>query len=1118
MSLVDLATRRRVTIAMATLAVLLFGVVALSRLNVNLLPDLAHPALTVRTELEGAAPAEIENLVTKPVEEALGVVKNVEEIRSVSRTGQSDVILEFAWGTDMDLASLDMREKLDALNLPLDARRPSILRFDPSLDPIMRFGLAHTADADDTLLADAADPSATARSTPTLDERRLKVLRRHADEEIKRTLESTAGVAAVKVSGGLEDEVQVNVDPARLSQFGLSIADVTRVLAAENVNLSGGRLEEGTQQYLVRTLNQLQSVEEFEDVVLSSTGPAPIYLRDVADVRMGHRERETITRIDGREAVEIAIYKEGDANTVAVAEAVTSRLDRVNEALPDGLELTKVYDQSTFIAQAINEVINAGLIGGLLAILVLYLFLRDLKTTVIIGITIPISVIATFNLMYGGDLSLNIMSLGGLALGIGLLVDNAIVVLENIARHREMGKSALESARAGAGEVGTAIIASTLTTIAVFGPLVFVEGIAGQLFRDQALTVTFSLLASLVVALTLIPMLATFGGETDATASPRRIPWPQRPSWARRRVRMRRGGWLTAAWLTFTYGLAHLPWALAALVTGTVWLVGRGATLFARHVLTRLGGWLIAPVQWAFSRGYEAVAARYPPLLRASLNRPGLVLTTAFGLLAGSLLLVPQLGVELIPQVAQNEFDLELRLPPGTPLEQSDATLARLQETARPLSSVATTFAVAGTGTRMDANPDEGGENWGEMHVELAPAGGPTAEADAIDALRTVLNRVPGAEYRLSRPALFTFDTPIEVEVAGFNLAQLKETSGRIADALAASDRFADVKSTMEQGHPEVQIQFDRERAAALGLAVHDVADRVVQQVRGDVATRYSWRDRKIDVRVRAEEDARASVEELQELVINTEPGRPIPLKAVADVVVDIGPSQIRRVAQQRVALVTANLRYGDLGTAITEIDRVLAATPLPGTLTTRIAGQSEEMNASFQSLLFALALALFLVYLVMASQFESLLHPFVIFFSIPLAAVGAIWALWLTGSSLSVVVFIGLILLAGIVVNNAIVLIDLVNQLRTEGLSLTEALVEGGRLRLRPILMTTLTTTLGLLPLALGFGEGAELRAPMAIPVIGGLVVSTLLTLVVIPVLYKVMTPDTPPTPTSTS
>jgi HAE1 family hydrophobic/amphiphilic exporter-1 len=1108
MSLVSLATRRRVTIAMATIAVLLFGIVALSRLNVNLLPDLAHPALTIRTELEGAAPAEIENLVTKPVEEALGVVKNVETIRSVSRTGQSDVILEFGWGTNMDYAGLDVREKLDALDLPLEARRPSILRFDPSLDPIMRFGLSHKADSSANLMADASTQS-TQAAPLTLDERDLKTLRRYSDEEIKRVLESAAGVAAVKVSGGLEDEVQIDVDPARLSQFGLSIDAVARTLEAENVNLSGGRLEEGTQQYLVRTLNQFGSVEEFGAVILSGRGDTPIYLRDVADVRLGHRERETITRIDGREAVEIAIYKEGDANTVAVAEAVSQRIDHLQTTMPAGLELTTVYDQSVFISSAVDEVVNAGLIGGILAIFVLYLFLRDVKTTLIIGLTIPISVIATFNLMYGADLSLNIMSLGGLALGIGLLVDNAIVVLENIARHREAGKSPVEAARIGAGEVGMAITASTLTTIAVFGPLVFVDGIAGQLFRDQALTVTFSLLASLIAALTLIPMLASFGGVSTSRPSTS-IPWPSRPSLKRLRVKTRRSGWVETIGLWLSFGLSHLPWAIGASITGIVWLVGWLGMLLYRQVLTRIAGWLFAPVQWVFTRSYDAIAHRYPPFLRAALDRPIIVLGTAFALLAGSLLLVPQLGVELIPKLAQNEFDLELRLPPGTPLDASDATLARLQSTMRSHPAVATTFAVAGTGTRMDANPDQGGENWGEMHVELTETAGLDGEAQALSSLRSVLDRVPGAEYRLSRPALFSFDTPIEVEVAGYDLDQLKTTAAQVAERLGASDRFADVKSTMERGHPEVQIHFDRERTAALGLPVHEVADRVVQQVRGDVATRYSWRDRKIDVRVRAREEDRTTVAQLRQLIVNVDPGRPIPLSAVADVRVDVGPSEIRRSAQQRVALVTANLRYGDLGAAMDEINDVLDSVTVPSGSSARIAGQSEEMAASFRSLLFALALALFLVYLVMASQFESLLHPFVIFFSIPLAAVGALWALWLTGTTLSVVVFIGFILLAGIVVNNAIVLIDLVNQLRDEGTELMEAVVEGGRLRLRPILMTTLTTTLGLLPLALGFGEGAELRAPMAIPVIGGLLVSTLLTLVVIPVLYKVLSrPD---------
>ena len=1130
MSLSTFAVRRRVTVAMITIAVLLFGSVALSRLNVNLLPDLAHPALTIRTELEGSAPAEIENLITQPVEEALGIVKNVEEIRSVSRTGQSDVILEFGWGTDMDIASLEVREKLDAIDLPLEVQRPVILRFDPSLDPIMRFGLAlkasSSADDGTELLADASGrPAASGDTAPTIDERSLKYLRRLADEEIKRVLEAGAGVAAVKVSGGLEDEVQVNVDPERLSQLGLSIERVVQVLEAENVNLSGGRLEEGTQQYLMRTLNQFQSVAEIENVVLSPQGTAPIYLRDVAAVQMGYRERETVTRINGREAVEVAIYKEGDANTVAVADAVKSRLERLDERLPSDVDLVPVYDQSVFISSAVDEVVSAGIIGGLLAILVLYFFLRDLKTTLIIGLTIPVSVVATFNLMYGADLTLNIMSLGGLALGIGLLVDNAIVVLENIARHREEGKAPLEAASVGAGEVSMAIVASTLTTVAVFGPLVFVEGIAGQLFRDQALTVTFSLLASLVVALTLIPMLASLSGSSASAPGPpdgssgasgsSRIPWPRRPSAARFRVQVRRSGGLMTVLRAIGFGLRHISWGLAFVLTAVSWAVGRLGTLVLRDGLGRLLGWMIRPLLSAFNRAYDALADRYPPLLRAALRHRVAVVVVAFGLLSASLALVPQLGVELIPQLAQDEFTVEMELPPGTPIEETDATLAQMQRTAAPLSGVQTTFAVAGTGTRMDANPDQGGENWGELHVALAPR--PGAEAEAMEILRTTLDRAPGAQYTIRRPTLFTFETPIEVEVVGYDLDQLQATAERVAEQMEASDRFADVSSSMEQGHPEVQIHFDRERAAALGLAVHNIADRVVSQVRGSVATRYSWRDRKIDVRVRARPEDRASIDEIKQLVVSdgaTGTGRAIPLEAVADVRTDIGPSEIRRTGQERVVIVTANLRTGDLGAAQEELNAILAGVPLAVGQTARLAGQSEEMDASFRSLLFALALAIFLVYLVMASQFESLVHPFVIFFSIPLAAVGAIWALWATGTTISVVVFIGLILLTGIVVNNAIVLVDLINQLRDSGMEMIEAVVEGGRLRLRPILMTTLTTTLGLIPLAMGWGEGAELRTPMAIPVIGGLVVSTLLTLIVIPVLYTLMDRGARPAP----
>ncbi|MDH3945684.1 MAG: efflux RND transporter permease subunit, partial [Chromatiales bacterium] len=501
MRLVDIATERRVTIAMFVVAILLFGAVSLSRLKLNLLPDLSYPTLTVRTELTGGAPLEIENLLTKPIEEAVGVIKNVRLVRSVSRSGQSDVVLEFVWGTDMDIAGVDVREKLDLLELPLEASRPLLLRFDPSSEPIMRMALVPKEDAD-------------------AGESRLKYLRRFAEDRLKTDFEAVEGTAAVKISGGFEDEIQITVDQKKLAQLGLTVPMVAQRIRAENVNLSGGRLEEGSQRFLVRTINEYQSVGEIGNTIIATPDDRPVYLRDVATVESGYKEREAITRIDGNESVELAVYKEGDANTVQVAQRIQRRLDEVEETLPDGVTLVKVYDQAKFIGSAISDVTNAALIGGILAVIVLYGFLRDSRATTIIGITIPVSVIGTFVLMYSSDITLNIMSLGGIALAVGMLVDNSIVVLENIVRKREQGESILEAARNGTSEVATAVTAATLTTIAVFFPMVFVSGIAGQLFRDQALTVTFALVFSLIVALTLIPMLASLGsGERYADSA-----------------------------------------------------------------------------------------------------------------------------------------------------------------------------------------------------------------------------------------------------------------------------------------------------------------------------------------------------------------------------------------------------------------------------------------------------------------------------------------------------------------------------------------------------------------------------------------------------------------------
>ena len=1051
--LVEIATERRVTIVMFMVAIVLFGMVSLSRLKLNLLPDISYPTLTVRTELTGAAPAEVENLITKPIEESVGVVRNVRLVRSVSRSGQSDVTIEFLWGTDMDIAGVDVREKLDVLFLPLEAARPLLLRFDPSSEPIVRLGL---------LYKDVGD--AASESTET----RLKALRRIAEDRIKTALEAEEGTAAVKVSGGLEDEIQVRVDQQKLAQLGISIDEIAARIRAENVNLSGGRLEEGNQRFLVRTLNEFQTVDEFRDAIVARVAGRPVYLRDVATVERGYKEREAITRVRGRESVELAVYKEGDANTVQVANRVARRVDTLAEELAeDGIEIVKIYDQSTFISSAVNDVRNAAILGGLIAILVLYGFLRDARATTIVGIAIPVSVIGTFLLMYTNGISLNIMSLGGIALAVGMLVDNSIVVLENIVRKKEQGQDVVAAARNGTTEVGGAVVAATLTTIAVFFPMVFIKGIAGQLFQDQALTVTFALIFSLIVALTLIPMLASLGA----------------------RSRYDDGGDGSPAG-RFTRGVAFVVRLFGYVFFGV------------RKLLWAL---LWAPT-WVLQRLYAAVAAVYPGVLRWALDHRGAVVAAAILIFGGTMSLLPRLGTELIPQFSQGEFNVDLRLPPGAPLAETDRAIQSAQRAAASIDAVELDYSVAGTGNRLDANPVDAGDNTGTLSVRLAAGAGREAENATMDAMRNELARLPGVQYEFSRPALLSFASPLQVEVAGFDLDALAHVSSRIVQDMSASDRFSDIRTTVERGNPEIQIEFDQERAAALGLAVRDIANRVVANVRGELATRYTWRDKKIDVLVRSVDTRASSIEEIRRLIVNPSSDRPVTLDAVADVRISQGPAEIRRVAQERVAIITANIAYGDLGAAAEEAGGILMRTPLPEGVSAVVSGQSEEMQQSFDSMQFALILAVFLVYLVMASQFESLIHPFVILFTIPLALVGAVLALFVTGTTINIVALIGVIMLAGIVVNNAIVLVDLINQLRAQGMERTAAIMEAGAARLRPILMTSLTTALGLLPMAMGFGEGSEVRTPMAITVIGGLLVSTLLTLVVIPVVYSLM------------
>ncbi|WP_256644879.1 efflux RND transporter permease subunit [Thermomonas paludicola] len=1103
-SLVEFATRRRVTIAMMTVTLVLFGLIALGGLKVNLLPDLSYPTLTVRTDYTGAAPAEVETLISQPAEEALGVVKGLRKLKSISRTGQSDVVLEFAWGTNMDQASLDVRDKMESLQFPLEAKPPVLLRFNPSTQPIMRLALS---------------PKTSGNAADAI--RQLMELRRFADDDLKRKLEPVTGVAAVKVGGGLEDEVQVDVDQRKLAQLGLSLDTVIQRLQQENVNVSGGRLEEGSQRYLVRTVNQFANVAEIGNMLLTtraaasgngstqqamrvaaasgnasvmaalsqggsgdSAGSQAIRLKDVAVVRQGYKEREAIIRLNGREAVELAIYKEGDANTVATADALEAKLKQIREQLPSGIELTTIEDQSIFIRNAIHDVKVDGVIGGILSILIIFLFLRDGWSTFVISLSLPVSIIATFFVMGQLGLSLNVMSLGGLALATGLVVDDSIVVLESIAKARERGLSILDAAIAGTREVSMAVVASTLTTIAVFLPLVFVQGIAGQLFRDQALTVAIAIAVSLVVAMTLIPMLSALKGR-----APMGFPEEQRaPRWQPQH------GW-------------QKPGHYAGRGIGALIRYGFFAVVWAIVRIWRAAGAVIGPVMRKASDlamlPYARAERAYLRILPSALARPAPLLAVAGIAFALTLAVLPMLGTDLIPQLAQDRFDMTAKLPPGTPLAQTDALIQQVQAAHAKDAGVRVLYGVSGTGTRLDASPTESGENIGKLSVVMQ---GNDAEAPLTDALRKTMREHPGAQVDFSRPELFSLSPPLEIEVEGQDLDAIRDAGAKLAKMLRANGHYADVKSTVEQGFPEIQIVFDQDRAAALGLTTRQVADAVVKKVRGEVATRYSFRDRKIDVLVRAEASDRASVDDIRRLIVSSGKGAPVELASVATVTATSGPSEIHRADHRRVAIVSANLRDIDLGTAIREVEAMVADNPLGVGIGMQIGGQGQELDESLRSLLFAFGLAVFLVYLVMASQFESLLHPFVILFTIPLALVGAVAALLVTRSVVSVVVFIGLILLVGLVVKNAIILIDKVNQLREEGVAKRAALVEGARSRLRPIMMTTLCAVFGFLPLALAFGDGAEVRSPMAVTVIGGLLVSTLLTLLVIPVVYDLL------------
>ncbi|MEZ4388401.1 MAG: efflux RND transporter permease subunit [Candidatus Krumholzibacteriia bacterium] len=1063
MKFVRHAVRRPVTVSMVALAAAVFGLVALGRLDVSLLPEIRYPTLTIQTELEGSAPVDVENLVTRPLEEAAGVVPGLRHVHSVSQAGLSQITLEFDWGTAMDYAGLDVREKIDMVRLPDEATPPVLLKYDPALDPVLRIGLW-------------GDPA-------------LARVRAVAEDVLKTEIEAVQGVAAARVSGGLEEEVQVLVDEGRLVNLGLTITQVEQALARQNVNASGGRLRDRGAEYIVRTLRRFENLDDLREVTVGQIGGRAVRLGEVAEVVRSHKERTDVTHVDGRESVEIAVYKEGDANVVETARLVRAALDRLARRLPPDLHQQILFDQSVYISAAVSEVRSNAILGGLLAVGVLFVFLRDLRSTLVIGLAIPLSIVATFILMLTRGVSLNVMSLGGLALGVGMLVDNSIVVLEAIQRRRDdapAGADLRDVAAAGAAEVAGAVTASTLTTLAVFVPIVFVVvGIAGQVFRDQALTVTFALSVSLLVSLTFTPMAVALGAGGARSSASWRERWrPSRPHRRRwRRALAECGHFL---------GLG-IPLLIVALLRGLGWLF--------RRLLTWVFWLPSAGHAWLWPR----IEAGYAQVLDGALRARALVLLVVALVAGGAWWAGRDLGAELVPPLAQGALTLQLELPEGTPLDRTDRVCAEIERQLAAQPGVARVAAEVGISRASGGGTVRQKENRAEVQLLLTSTD-PALEDRVLAAARRLADATADLRLEVRRPALLNLAAPVQVEVYGQDLEALQAGADAVAAALRTLPDLKDVRQAMVPGSPEIRIQLDRDKLGVLGLDQDQVASTVRAKVGGVVPGRFRDGERHLDIRVRGRADQRATLAAVEDLVVAERDGKSITLGAVAALEEARGPAEIHRVGGRRAALVSADLGGRDLGTVSGLIGDRLRQLRLPAGVTASLGGQNRELARSFRSLQLAVLLAVFLVYLVMASQFESVVYPLIIMVTVPLALAGAVYGLVLVGRPLSVFAVIGAIMLAGIVVNNGIVLVDRMNQWRRAGHGLEAAVRVAARERLRPIVMTTATTVLGLLPMALGLGEGAELRAPLAVTVIGGLLLATGLTLVAVPVLYTLL------------
>ncbi|AFS77387.1 acriflavin resistance protein [Gottschalkia acidurici 9a] len=1020
MNLSKISVNKPVTTIMVALIVVILGAISLSRLPIDLLPEMDIPVSVVMTTYEGVGPQEIEELITKPLENSVSTVSNIKQVSSTSSEGASIIIAEFTQGTDMDFAALEMREKIDLVKgfLPQDAKDPMVIKVDPNSMPVLQLAITGNED--------------------------LSELQTIGEDTIQPRLERIAGVASVSISGGYENQIEIIVNEERLKGYGLSIDSISQVLRAENLNLPGGEVTKGSQKLTIRTKGQFTSLDEIKNLSIPLSSGGVVALKDVSEVNMTYKDISSIVKSDGKRSMSVSIQKQSGTNTVKVVEAIHDEIKKLQKDLP-GVKIDVVMDQSVYIKDSINNVVDNAISGAVLAVAILYLFLRNVRSTLVVATSIPMSIICTFILMYFNGITLNLMTLGGLVLGIGMLVDNAIVVLENIYRFREEGHSKIEAAVKGAGEVGMAVIASTLTTLAVFLPIAFVDGMAAVMFKELALTISMSLIASLLVSITIVPMLSSKLLEIDET-----------------KEKKRRGIFKILGIFDFFHDI--------------------------------------------FDKVFEKVENIYKRILRWALNHRKSTILIALGIFLGTISLIPAIGMEFFPNMDQGEFTINVKLPEGSELDKTDNIVQQIEGHLEKIKEIDAIFSSVGSsGNQMQMGSN--GSNNGTINVRLKDLKDRNRSVDQVaDEARNFVKDIPGAEISVQVSSMtsgFGGGSPVNIKIKGDNLDKLEIIGEDVKEIVESVEGTREVKSSMEEGIPEVQIVVNRENASHYGLTAAQIASSVKGNISGQLATRYKLNEEEIDVFIKGDSIYKESISNLRQSSINTPLGITIPLEQVANVVIEKGPITIDRESQVRTISVSSQIVDRDLGSITNDIEEKLSKYDMPEGYTYESGGENKEMMESFKSLLLALLLALVLVYMVIASQFESLLHPFTIMLSVPLAFSGGALGLFVTGRSLSVPAFIGVITLAGVVVNNAIVLIDYIEIRRKSGEERQEAIINAGPIRLRPILMTTLTTVLGLIPMALGIGDGAEAMAPMATVVVGGLTLSTVLTLVFVPVMY---------------